>query len=262
MSAKILVVDDEASILKSIQYALEKENYQVLTASDGHTAVEIAKRDKPNLVVLDLMLPGQDGYEACRQIRAELPVPIILLSAKTEEIDKVVGLEIGADEYVTKPFSLRELQARIKALLRLVQRHQEVKEEQPDTIEIGDLLIDLTRHEVTLGGKVLSLTLKEYELLKLLAMNANKVLSREYLIEQVWGYDFTGEGRTVDVHIHWLREKIERDPNRPMRIQTVRGVGYRFERRTRPPEEKKDPAKDGAKEEVPAGKAAKTKEGG
>ncbi len=233
MSAKILVVDDEPSIVKSIQYSLEKEGYQVTTASDGQAAVEAARREKPNLVILDVMLPSLDGYEVCRQIRAEMPIPIIMLTAKGEEIDKVVGLEIGADEYVTKPFSLRELLARIKALLRLVARYQEVKQVQPDRIEIGDLVIDTARHEVTLSGKVLNLTLKEYELLKLMALNANKVLSREFLIEQVWGYDFTGEGRTVDVHIHWLREKIEKDPNNPMRIQTVRGVGYRFERRVR-----------------------------
>ena len=236
MSAKILVVDDEPSIVKSIQYSLEKEGYQVVTANDGQQALEVARREKPNLVVLDVMLPSLDGYEVCRQLRQEMPIPVIMLTAKGEEIDKVVGLEIGADEYVTKPFSLRELLARVKALLRLVNRYSEAKQQQPDKIEIGDLVIDLTRHEVTLDGKVLTLTLKEYELLKLLALNANKVLSREYLIEQVWGYDFTGEGRTVDVHIHWLREKIEKDPNRPMRIQTVRGVGYRFERRTRPVE--------------------------
>ncbi|HEY9899767.1 MAG TPA: response regulator transcription factor [Pantanalinema sp.] len=238
MSAKILVVDDEPSIVKSIQYSLEKEGYQVTTATDGQAAVEAARREKPNLVILDVMLPSLDGYEVCRQIRAEMPIPIIMLTAKGEEIDKVVGLEIGADEYVTKPFSLRELLARVKALLRLVSRYSEAKQVQPDRIEIGDLVIDLTRHEVTLGPKVLNLTLKEYELLKLMALNANKVLSREFLIEQVWGYDFTGEGRTVDVHVHWLREKIEKDPNNPMRIQTVRGVGYRFERRVRAGEAK------------------------
>lgn len=234
MSSKILVVDDEPSIVKSIQYSLEKEGYQVVTAADGQQALEVCRREKPNLVILDVMLPSLDGYEVCRQIRSEMPIPIIMLTAKGEEIDKVVGLEIGADEYVTKPFSLRELLARIKALLRLVARYQEVKAATPDRIEIGDLVIDTGRHEVTIADKVLNLTLKEYELLKLMALNANKVLSREFLIEQVWGYDFTGEGRTVDVHIHWLREKIEKDPNNPMRIQTVRGVGYRFERRTTP----------------------------
>lgn len=233
MAAKILVVDDEPSIVKSIQYSLEKEGYQVVTANDGQQAVDVARREKPNLIVLDVMLPSLDGYEVCRQIRQEMVVPVIMLTAKGEEIDKVVGLEIGADEYVTKPFSLRELLARIKALLRLISRYQEERTTQPDRIEIGDLVIDLARHEVTLGEKILNLTLKEYELLKLMALNANKVLSREYLIEQIWGYDFTGEGRTVDVHVHWLREKIEKDPNNPMRIQTVRGVGYRFERRTR-----------------------------
>lgn len=234
--AKILVADDEPSIVKSIQYSLEKEGYIVVTASDGEQAIEVARKEKPNLLILDVMMPKLDGYEVCRQLRGELPVPILMLTAKGEEIDKVVGLEIGADEYMTKPFSLRELLARVKALLRLVSRYNEPKSATPDKIEIGDLVIDLTRHEVTLGGRVLSLTLKEYELLKLMALNANKVLSREYLIEQVWGYDFTGEGRTVDVHVHWLREKIEKDPNHPMRIQTVRGVGYRFERRTRPVE--------------------------
>ncbi|MBC7545507.1 MAG: response regulator transcription factor [Candidatus Sericytochromatia bacterium] len=230
---KILVVDDEPSITKSIQYSLEKEGYNVIVAHTGPDGVEMAKQHKPNLVILDVMLPDLDGYEVCRMIRAEMPVPIIMLTAKGEEIDKVVGLEIGADEYVTKPFSLRELQARVKALLRLVARHHASKPAEPERIEMGDLIIDIARHEVTLGGKALTLTLKEFELLKLLALNANKVLSREYLIEQVWGYDFAGEGRTVDVHIHWLREKIERDPNHPCRIQTVRGVGYRFERRLR-----------------------------
>ncbi|MEB3204573.1 MAG: response regulator transcription factor [Candidatus Sericytochromatia bacterium] len=233
MSAKILVVDDEPSIVKSIQFSLEKEGYSVVTATDGAQAVEVARREKPSLIILDLMLPSIDGYEVCRQVRQEMPCPIIMLTAKGEEIDRVVGLEVGADEYVTKPFSLRELLARVKALLRLVARFQEARVATPDKIEFGDLCIDLTRHEVTMASKVLSLTLKEYELLKLMALNANKVLSREYLITQVWGYDFTGEGRTVDVHIHWLREKIERDPNNPVRIQTVRGVGYRFERRVR-----------------------------
>ncbi len=231
---KILVVDDEPSITKSIQYSLEKEGYQVIVAHTGPDGVELAKQHKPNLVILDVMLPDLDGYEVCRMIRAEMPVPIIMLTAKGEEIDKVVGLEIGADEYVTKPFSLRELQARVKALLRLVARHHAAKPAEPERIDMGELIIDIARHEVTLNGKPLTLTLKEFELLKLLALNANKVLSREYLIEQVWGYDFAGEGRTVDVHIHWLREKIEKDPNNPVRIQTVRGVGYRFERRLRP----------------------------
>ena len=230
---KILVVDDEPSITKSIQYSLEKEGYTVIVTDNGIDAVEIAKKESPDLVILDLGLPGLDGYEVCRIIRNSMPVPILILTAKGEEIDKVVGLEIGADEYVTKPFSLRELQARIKALLRLVARHKVAKIQEPERIEIGDLVIDCTRHEVILEGKLILLTLKEFELLKLLALNANKVLSREYLIEQVWGYDFSGEGRTVDVHIHWLREKIEKDPNNPIRIQTVRGVGYRFERRVK-----------------------------
>lgn len=231
--SKILVVDDEPAITKSIQFSLEKEGYQVLVANDGQEAIDLAKQENPDLAIIDIMLPTVDGYDVCRTIRQEMPIPIIMLSAKGEEIDKVLGLEIGADEYVTKPFSLRELLARVKALLRLVARHRDVKAREPERIEMGDLVIDLNRHEVLLNNKPLVLTLKEYELLKLLALNANKVLTREYLIEQVWGYEFAGEGRTVDVHIHWLREKIERDPDNPTRIQTVRGVGYRFERRSR-----------------------------
>jgi two-component system, OmpR family, alkaline phosphatase synthesis response regulator PhoP len=234
MPAKILVVDDEVAVVKSVQMALEKEGYIVVTAMDGPAAIEAVRKEKPNLILLDIVLPTMDGCEVCRTIRPETPVPILMLTGKTDEIDKVVGLEMGADEYLTKPFSLRELTARVKAMLRLVNRYSAPKKEELERIEIGDLVIDLVRHEVTLSGQVLSLTLKEYELLKLLTLNANKVMSREYLIEQVWGYDFTGEGRTVDVHIHWLREKIERDPNQPLRIQTVRGVGYRFERRNRP----------------------------
>lgn len=230
-NVKILIVDDEPSITKSVQYSLEREGYTVIVADNGIDAIELARKEKPDLAILDVMLPQLDGYEVCRTIRAEMPIPIIMLTAKGEEIDKVVGLEIGADEYLTKPFSLRELQARIKAMLRLVNRFKSSRVDEPDKIEIGDLLIDMNRHEVSLAGEILPLTLKEFELLKLLALNANKVLSREYLIEQVWGYDFAGEGRTVDVHIHWLREKIEKDANTPIRIQTVRGVGYRFERR-------------------------------
>lgn len=230
-NVKILIVDDEPSITKSVQYSLEREGYTVVVADNGVDAIELARKEKPDLAILDVMLPQLDGYEVCRTIRAEMPIPIIMLTAKGEEIDKVVGLEIGADEYLTKPFSLRELQARIKAMLRLVNRFKSTRTDEPDKIEIGDLLIDMNRHEVSLSGEILPLTLKEFELLKLLALNANKVLSREYLIEQVWGYDFAGEGRTVDVHIHWLREKIEKDSNTPIRIQTVRGVGYRFERR-------------------------------
>lgn len=230
-NAKVLVIDDEPSITSSIKYGLEKEGYTVIVADNGNDGCDLARNEKPDIVILDVMLPGLDGYEVCRLIRADLSVPIIMLTAKGEEIDKVVGLEVGADEYVTKPFSLRELQARIKAMLRLVARHKNTKMAEPDRIEVGELVIDLKRHEVFIEDRKVNLTLKEFELLKLLALNANKVLSREYLIEQVWGYDFTGEGRTVDVHIHWLREKIERDPENPVRIQTVRGVGYRFERR-------------------------------
>ncbi len=228
---RILVVEDEPTLVDTLEYNLTRQDYTVSTATDGFTALEKARTERPDLIVLDVMLPGLDGFEICRILRQEMSTPILMLTARDDEIDKVVGLEVGADEYVTKPFSMRELQARIKAMLRLVSRFKNTKVAEPDRIEIGELVIDLKRHEVFLDTKKVNLTLKEFELLKLLALNANKVLSREYLIEQVWGYDFTGEGRTVDVHIHWLREKIESDPENPARIQTVRGVGYRFERR-------------------------------
>lgn len=226
MSAKILVVDDEPSIVKSIQYSLEKEGYQVATAADGHAAVEVARREKPNLVILDVMLPNQDGYEVCRQIRAEMPIPIIMLTAKGEEIDRVIGLEVGADDYLIKPFSLRELVARIKALLR---RSKPTDVENKSKVyQHGDLMINLSEHRVMVGDREVELSPKEFKILAMLMGAPGRVFSREELLEQVWGLDFYGDTKTVDVHIRWLREKIEEDPSNPKFIQTVRGFGYRL----------------------------------
>ncbi|MFN3428675.1 MAG: response regulator [Candidatus Sericytochromatia bacterium] len=227
MSAKILVVDDEPSIVKSIQYSLEKEGYQVVTASDGQQALEVARREKPNLVVLDVMLPSLDGYEVCRQLRQELPVPVIMLTAKGEEIDKVVGLEIGADEYVTKPFSLRELLARIKALLRR-SKGSESENKTAKVYQHQELMINLSEHRVMVGERQVELSPKEFKILAMLMSTPGRVFSREELLEQVWGLDFYGDTKTVDVHIRWLREKIEEDPSAPKYVQTVRGFGYRL----------------------------------
>ncbi|HET7771416.1 MAG TPA: response regulator transcription factor [Chloroflexota bacterium] len=229
--AKVLVVDDEPALLSTIGYSLRKEGYEVLTASDGERALALARREYPDLLVLDLMLPKVDGLEVCRQVRqspaAQLrSVPIIMLTAKGDEVDKVVGLEVGADDYVTKPFSMRELVARAKAMLR---RSQMETAEPPDEepISLGNVTLDLTQRRVTRDGKELALKPKEFDLLRFLARHPGHVYSREQLLDQVWGMGFVGEQRTVDVHVRWLREKIEEDPGKPRLIETVRGVGYR-----------------------------------
>lgn len=221
---KILVVDDEATIRETLQYNLEKEGYQVITAADGLQALQVAREQEPDLVILDLMLPELDGLSVCRAIRREQDTPIIMLTARTGEMDKIVGLESGADDYVVKPFSLGELLARVRAVLR---RSPATRRE--DVLQSGDLRLDLIARRATLDDQELSLTPKEFDLLATLMRNAGAVLSRDLLLTQVWGYDYLGDSRTVDVHIHWLREKIERDPSHPERIMTVRGVGYRFE---------------------------------
>jgi len=234
MSEKVLIVEDEPTLLETLQYNLSHQDYEVLTAMDGKSALAVARNEQPDLVVLDLMLPGIDGIEVCRILRQEMSVPILMLTARDEEIDKVVGLEVGADDYMTKPFSMRELIARIKALLR---RERLIREEisaedgvQPEqTLTFGDLRIDMSRREVTREGKNLHLKPREYELLTFLARHRGIVLSRDLILERVWGWDYDGGSRTVDVHVHWLREKIEPDPKTPTRIVTVRGVGYRFE---------------------------------
>lgn len=230
----ILVVEDELVLRETLAYNLAKQGYRVATAADGYRAVELAEKERPDLVLLDVMLPGLDGFEVCRTLRQAYNAPIIMLTARDDEIDKIVGLEVGADDYLTKPFSMRELLARIKAQLRRVRLLREEFADQAEQaagqeLRFGDLVIDPDRREVSLGGKPLSLKPMEYELLTYLAQNKGRVLSRDQLLEQVWGWDYTGGSRTVDVHVRWLRKKIEEDPANPTRIVTVRGIGYRFE---------------------------------
>ena len=234
MSDKVLVVEDEPTLLETLEYNLAREGYEVHTADDGPTALEVARREHPDLILLDVMLPGLDGFEVCRILRQEMSVPVLMLTARDEEVDKVVGLEMGADDYMTKPFSMRELLARVKAMLRRVRliREELAAVGEPvaeDRLTFGDLTIDLARREVLRRGKPLGLKPREYELLVFLAQNQGLVLSRDLILERVWGWDYSGGSRTVDVHVHWLREKIEPEPARPTRIVTVRGVGYRFE---------------------------------
>ncbi len=235
MAEKILVVDDEISLQETLAYNLSKEGYTVEVAGDGNQALELARSSKPDLVILDVMLPGLDGFEVCRILRQEANIPVLMLTARDDEIDRVVGLEVGADDYLVKPFSMRELNARIKALLRRVRLIREEVESsalesaQPKLLTFNDLVIDMTRREVRLGNDVLQLKPKEYELLLYMGQHKGQVLTREVILEHVWGWDFVGDSRTVDVHIRWLREKIEQNPESPQRIITVRGAGYRFE---------------------------------
>jgi DNA-binding response OmpR family regulator len=223
---KVLVVDDEPTLVATLKYNLEREGYQVITASDGDSGLSLARSDRPDLVVLDLMLPAIDGFEVCRLLRREMTVPILMLTAKADEVDKVVGLELGADDYVTKPFSMRELLARVRALLRRAETAPAVEME---LLAVGDLQVDLRRREASRQGRVLTLKPKEYELLLFLLRNRGRAFTREQLLDQIWGYEFAGDTRTVDVHVRWLRQKIEDEPAKPTRLITIRGVGYRFD---------------------------------
>lgn len=221
----ILVIDDEEHILELIKYNLEKEGYRVITCETGEEGFRVMEKEKPDLLILDLMLPGTDGLEVCKRIRREditTNLPIIMLTAKGEEIDKVVGLETGADDYLTKPFSIRELIARARAILRRSARSPQ----EPDAIHIGGLTIDIAAYRVYKDEREIELTSKEFDLLKILALNKGKTLTRDYLLDKVWGYDYYGETRTVDVHVRHLRKKIEDDDSNPQYIQTVRGIGY------------------------------------
>lgn len=222
---KIMVVDDEKNIVELVKYNLEKEGYEVICAYDGLQAVDMARAEKPDLIILDIMLPGQGGLEVCRILRKETRIPVIMATAKGEEIDKILGLELGADDYVTKPFSPRELVARVKAVLR----RTSTKIEEKDELIFGDLSINLVKHEVKVRGKVADLKPKEFDLLKLLSVNPGKVFTREFLLEQLWGYDYLGDTRTVDVHMRRLRQKIEKEPSSPMFLKTVHGIGYKFQ---------------------------------
>jgi len=235
MAEKILVVDDEVSLQETLTYKLEKEGYKVEVAGDGLTALELARSMNPDLVILDVMLPGMDGFEVCRTLRQETNIPVLMLTARDDEIDRVVGLEVGADDYLPKPFSMRELIARVKALLRRVRLIREEvgaaaqEGNLPQIMTFGNLEIDITRREVRLDGVVVPFKPKEFDLLTYMGQHKGRVLTREMILEHVWGWGFIGDSRTVDVHIRWLREKIEPFPEKPERIVTVRGAGYRFE---------------------------------
>ena len=223
---KILVVEDEQSLREPLVFVLQKEGYQVVEAEDGEKAIKVFESEGADLLLLDLMLPKLDGNQVCKHIRQSSNVPIIMLTAKDTEVDKVVGLEIGADDYVTKPYSTRELLARMKAVLR---RNLEPAVESGAVLVAGDLKLDADRHVVTLAGNPIILPLKEFELLELLMENVNRVLTRGQIIDRVWGSNYFGDTKTLDVHIKRLRSKIEDDPSRPQYIQTVRGLGYKFE---------------------------------
>ena len=223
---RILVVDDEPTLVATLQYNLEAEGYEVETAFDGESAVNTARKMNPDLVLLDVMLPGLDGLEVCRILRRDTTAPILLLTAKVDEVDKVVGLEIGADDYVTKPFGMRELMARVRALLR---RAGSAGARPTDTLRSGDLSLDPKARIARRGDQQLSLKPKEFDVLAHFMRHQGTAFSRDELLRSIWGYDFAGDTRTVDVHISWLRQKIEDTPSKPTRLITVRGVGYRFE---------------------------------
>ena len=223
---KVLVVEDEESFSEAISFMLRKEGFEVAVAADGNSAITEFDQNGADIVLLDLMLPGLSGTEVCREIRKRSKVPVIMVTAKDSEIDKVVGLELGADDYVTKPFSSRELIARIKAVLR---RAGEVVENDSDVIEIGPIRIDVERHAVSVSGEPVKLPLKEFDLLLMLMRNAGRVLTRGQLIDRIWGSDYVGDTKTLDVHIKRLRAKIETDPANPIHLLTVRGLGYKFE---------------------------------
>ena len=226
MAQKVLLVEDEAAIADSVGYSLENEGFDVLTAGDGVAGLAAARSASPDLIILDLMLPELSGLDLCRTLRRESSVPIIMLTAKTEEVDKVVGLELGADDYVTKPFSTRELIARVRAVLRRAKGA--AQDDSQMRLQAGDVSIDLSRRRVTVGDKPIHLPLKQFELLRTLMTHQDKVLSRDYLLQTIWDSDSAFDTGTLDVHIRWLREKIEKDPSRPRYIRTVRGVGYKF----------------------------------
>jgi len=226
---KILIVEDDRNLLDTLKYNLRKEGYDVVTAVDGAEALDVARREKPDLIILDLMLPKVSGFEVCRILRKDMAVPILMLTAKADETDKIVGLEIGADDYMTKPFSLRELLARVRAMLRRTMMAQTQLEAIEPVLKVGDIEVDVARHRASKGGRVLELKPKEFDLLAFLVRNKGLVFSRDQLLEKVWGYDFAGDTRTVDVHVRWLRQKIETDPNNPEHLITVRGTGYKLE---------------------------------
>lgn len=224
---KIFIVDDEEHIIELLKFNFENAGYKVSTASNGIEALNKIKNELPNLILLDLMIPGLDGYDVCKEIRKDRStqnIPIIMTTAKSEELDKILGLELGADDYITKPFSVRELLARVKAVLRRSNGNKEAE----TTFNAGNISVDFSKHRVLKDGEKIELTLKEFELLEILVKNRGKVLTREALLDKIWGYEYVGETRTVDVHIRYLRKKIEVDDKNPKLIETIRGIGYRF----------------------------------
>jgi DNA-binding response OmpR family regulator len=232
-SEVVMVVEDETSLRETLAYNLEQQGYQVYAVGDGAEALKLARAVQPDLIVMDIMLPGMDGMDVTRRLRAEANVPVLMLTARDDEIDRVLGLEIGADDYMTKPFSMREFLARVKAILRRVElTRDEMGQDaipEKDVLEFDDLIIDDARHEVRLRDKVIALKPKEYDLLLFFARHPGQVLSRALILERVWGWEFGGGTRTVDVHMRWLRAKLEKAPGQPVRFITVRGTGYRFE---------------------------------
>ena len=230
MSNTVLVVEDEPNLLTALKYTLEQEGYHTLTATNGESGLNIAQSNDPDLVILDVMLPNLDGFEVCRILRRHSEVPILMLTARGEEVDRVVGLELGADDYVTKPFSMRELLARVRNMLRRsTSPSSESVADESEIISSGNLTIDLASHSITLEGEDLAMKPREFSLLTLLAANRGRAFTRDQILERLWGHDYIGDSRTVDVHIRWLREKIEPEPSQPCRIVTIRGVGYRFD---------------------------------
>lgn len=220
----IIIVEDDETLQETLAYNLEREGYQVASAIDGPDGLELARAQKPDLIILDVMLPELDGLSVCRILRREMDVPIIMLTARSSEVDKIIGLDSGADDYITKPFGLGEFLARVRAALR-----RNPRPATPDHLVSGDLSVDLVGRKAYRGDQALNLSHKEFDLLAELMRNQGLVLSRDLLLTKVWGYDYIGESRTVDVHVRWLREKIEDNPSKPARITTVRSVGYRFE---------------------------------
>ena len=225
----VLIVEDEENLSEAIRYNLQREGYIVQTASDGEQGLSLAREANPDLIILDIMLPKLDGFEVCRILRRQSDVPILMLTARAEEIDRVVGLELGADDYVVKPFSMRELLARVRAMLRRPRETLESGQNAHKFLRAGDLTIDLTSHQATLKDQPLLLKPREFDLLSLLMSNRGRVYNRSQILDHIWGQDYIGDVRTVDVHVRWLREKIEPDPGRPQYLLTVRGVGYRFQ---------------------------------
>lgn len=228
MSKKILIVDDEKNIVDILKFNLKKEGFSTIEAYDGEQAVDMALKQKPDLILLDIMLPKMDGFTVCQKIRHTLSTPILMLTAKEEEVDKVLGLELGADDYITKPFSPRELMARVKANLRRTVEEETRKEKSANVLNCGNLTIDVDRYEVKRDNTVIELTLREFELVKFLAQQQGQIFSRENLLEKVWGYEYYGDVRTVDVTVRRLREKLEKDAANPEYILTKRGIGYYF----------------------------------